>query len=39
MATEARTIIVEGDDYETGKAQFEAKVRQGWQMLKILNIP
>jgi hypothetical protein len=34
--TETRTIIVEADDYATAKAQTEAQIPEGWQ---ILNTP
>jgi len=37
--TETRSITVEADDYETGKAQLEAQVPEGWQILQILNTP
>ena len=37
--TETRTLTVEAADYETGKAQIEAQVPEGWQILQILNAP
>jgi hypothetical protein len=31
--TETRALQIEAGDYETGKAQIEAQVAEGWQIL------
>jgi hypothetical protein len=37
--TETRTLQAEGGDYETAKAQIEAQVPEGWQILQVLTTP
>lgn len=37
--TETRTLQADAADYETAKAQIEAKVPDGWQILQILITP
>lgn len=34
---ETRTIRAEAGDYETARAQIEAQVPEGWQILRILT--
>lgn len=37
--TETRTLQAEAGDYETAKAQIEAQVPEGWQILQVLTTP
>jgi hypothetical protein len=37
--TKTRTLQTEAGDYETARAQIEAQVPEGWQILQILTTP